>query len=149
MGIADYLRSDLVLFLDVKSRNDAIMALIQRLNEKGVLENKEAFTHAIFEREKVVSTGIGLGVAIPHAKLSSFDEFFIAIGIMKNLGLDWNAIDGGPVKIIFMIGGPENRQTEYLQILSRLTMAIKDEKRRKKMLKANDSSEIITLFEEC
>ena len=62
-------------------------------------------------------TGIGIGVAIPHAKLEGYSDFFIAIGVQKKKGIDWNALDGSDVKLIFMIGGPENKQTEYLKIL--------------------------------
>jgi len=71
----------------------------------------------MLEREKIVSTGIGMGVAIPHAKLTSVEDFFIAIGILSK-GVQWNALDGGPVRLIFMIGGPDDKQTAYLQILS-------------------------------
>lgn len=98
------------------------------------------------EREEIVSTGIGMGVAIPHAKLHDYDDFFICIGILSK-GVDWHAMDGALVRLIFMIGGPDDKQTEYLQILSRLTVALKDEERRKKMLTLNSPDAIIELFE--
>jgi PTS system nitrogen regulatory IIA component len=119
------------------------------LEKAGKIKHRDAFYHAILEREKIVSTGIGLGVAVPHAKLEGYQEFFIAIGIQKKKGIEWNALDGAPVKLIFMIGGPENRQTEYLKILSHLTMAIKNEERRKKILKAVSPSDVIELFAGC
>jgi PTS system nitrogen regulatory IIA component len=71
------------------------------------------------------------------------------IGIQRGRGIDWDAIDGSPVRLIFMIGGPENKQTEYLKILSHLTMAIKDEERRKKLLKAENAKDVIDLFQGC
>ena len=108
--------------------------------------DRQAFFQAILEREKIVSTGIGIGVAIPHAKLIGYDDFFIAVGIQKLHGIDWNALDGSLVRIIFMIGGPENQQTRYLKILSHLTLAIKDEQRRKALLRAQSSKEIIQIF---
>ena len=72
-----------------------------------------------------------MGVAVPHAKMDNFTDFFIAVGIQKQKGLDWNALDKAPVRLIFMIGGPEDKQSEYLQILSLLTSAIKDVELRK------------------
>lgn len=147
MGISHYLNDQLVTFLDVSSRDQALEKLVEVLDKRGKIIDKKAFYAAIQEREKIVSTGIGMGVAIPHAKLSGYKDFFIAIGIQSHTGIEWNALDSLPVRLVFMIGGPENLQTEYLKILSRLTMAVKDEERRKKMLKAKTASEVISLFE--
>lgn len=149
VAISDYLDEHLVLFLDVNTRDAALLALVECAENTGKLQKKDEFYHAILERERIVSTGIGIGVAIPHAKLSGFKDFFIAIGIQKKQGLEWNALDGSQVRLIFMIGGPENRQTEYLRILSHLTLAIKDEERRKKLLKASTPQEVIKLFSGC
>lgn len=143
--VADYLDSRLVIFLNVGTRDEALNELVDMAFQAKKLEDRDAFFHAIIEREKIVSTGIGMGVAIPHAKLSSFDNFFIVLGIARK-GLEWNSLDGAPVRVIFMIGGPDDKQTEYLQILSSLTQSIKDEQIRKKLLTMNSSSDIIELF---
>ena len=99
------------------------------------------------EREKIVSTGIGMGTAIPHAKITTSEDFFIAIGILAE-GIEWNSLDGIPVRIIFMIGGPDNKQTQYLQVLSSLTHIIKNESLRKKMLTLKSTEEIIKVIKE-
>jgi PTS system nitrogen regulatory IIA component len=101
------------------------------------------------DREKIVSTGIGLGVAIPHAKMAGYDDFFIAIGIQEGRGIEWYSLDGSHVHLIFMIGGPASRQTEYLNILSKLTLAIKDSERRQSLLKATSARQVIDLFKNC
>lgn len=146
MEISDYLDEELVCFLDASSQREALGALIDKLDEKEKLQVREAFFHAILEREKIISTGIGIGVAIPHAKLTGYTDFFIAIGIQKKGGIDWQSIDGLPVKLIFLIGGPDNRQTEYLNILSMITTAIKDEQRRKRLMNAQTGKEVIAIF---
>jgi PTS system nitrogen regulatory IIA component len=146
MRIADYLDSRLIAFLEAQTRDRAIDELIDLLDEEGYLPRKEAFREAIFDREAIVSTGIGMGVAVPHAKLKDFTDFFIAVGIQKGNGLDWNAMDQAPVRLIFMIGGPEDRQSEYLQILSLLTSVIRDVDLRKKLLNAKDPQEAFELF---
>lgn len=143
--ISDYLDPRLVAFLDVETRDEAINALVTMIHQTGRLQDKYAFYDAIIEREKIVSTGIGMGTAIPHAKLASYEDFFIAIGILRK-GLDWNALDGSPVRIIFLIGGPDDKQTEYLQILSKLTQLIKDDQIRKKMLTLNSPEDMIKLL---
>ena len=147
VAIFNYLDARLVLFLEVNTRNEALSQLTDLLDREKKLIDKQTFLHAILEREKIVSTGIGIGVAIPHAKLAEYSDFFIAIGIQKQRGIDWNALDGSLVRIIFLIGGPENQQTRYLKILSKLTLAIKDEQRRKNLLKARSSRDVIQVFQ--
>lgn len=143
--ISKYLNPSLVTHLTVNDRDSALSELVDLLDKEGKLVDKQAFYQAIVERERIVSTGIGMAVAVPHAKLSGYSTFFIAIGIHQK-GIAWDALDGVPVRLIFMIGGPDDKQSEYLQLLSRLTLAIKDEERRKKMLQFTHPEDIIALF---
>jgi PTS system nitrogen regulatory IIA component len=145
MQISQYMDPDLITFIDTPSREDAIAILVDLLDNAGKLSDPPAFLHAIEERERIVTTGIGMGVAIPHAKLQDQTDFFIALAISKK-GIDWNALDHAPVRIIFMIGGPEDKKTEYLRLLSSLTMVIKDEEMRKKLLTLNSKESIMQLF---
>lgn len=145
--IAKYIDRRNIAFLEVETREEAIKKLVDLLEVNHHLIDKDEFYEAVCERERIVSTGIGMGVAIPHAKLSSYNDFFIGIGILKK-GVNWDAIDGAPVRLIFLIGGPDDKQTEYLQILSGLTHAVKDEERRKKILSTENADEILRLFKE-
>ncbi len=146
MKVSNYLDESSICFLNVNSRDEALDALVEALASTGKIADRESFFKAILDREKIVSTGIGMGVAIPHAKMDEFDSFFIAVGIQKEKGLEWNALDKAPVKLIFMIGGPENRQTEYLQILSRLTFALKNVELRKNLLNSDKKKLVLELF---
>lgn len=148
LHIADYLDPDLICFLNSTSRDEALGYLIDRLVENGALSDPEAFFQAILHREKIVSTGIGMGVAIPHAKLDSTPNFFIAIGIHEGDGVDWDALDGAPVRLIFLIGGPAHLQGEYLEILSKLTAVIRDEERLVDILSATLPSEVLKIFQD-
>lgn len=144
--ISNYLNQKLITFLDVEDQKSAMDKMIDLLDSEGMLLDKEAFHEAILKREGIVSTGIGMGVALPHAKLAGYKTFFIAIGIHPR-GIPWDSLDSAPVRLIFMIGGPDDKQTEYLQLLSRLTLAIKSEERRKKMLQLKEPNEMIALFQ--
>jgi PTS system nitrogen regulatory IIA component len=144
-NISEYLDEQLICFLDTETRDESIRKMVDILDETGKLSDENAFYEAIVEREKIVSTGIGMGVAIPHAKLPEYSSFFIAIGILSQR-VEWHALDEAPVRLIFMIGGPDDKQTEYLQILSSLTLAIRDEEKRKKLLQESDAKAIIGLF---
>jgi PTS system nitrogen regulatory IIA component len=143
--ISKYLKADQIIFLDVETRDQALSLLVDLLDKQGKLKDKTAFSTAIHVRERIVSTGIGMGVAIPHAKLPTYEDFFIAVGIHRK-GIPWDSIDGVPVRLVFMIGGPDNKQTEYLQLLSKLTLLIKNEEKRKKMLQSESGEEMIALL---
>lgn len=144
--IFKYLNPKWIKLLESNTRDEALQELVDMLDCEGMLKDKEPFYQAILERERIVSTGIGMGVAVPHAKLPIYKTFFIAIGIHPK-GIPWEALDGVPVRLVFMIGGPDDKQTEYLQLLSRLTLALKDEERRKKILQLNNPEDIIVLFQ--
>jgi len=136
----------MVTFLKGKSRDEVILDLVETLVKEKKIDDENSLFNAIIEREKIVTTGIGMGVAIPHAKLQEYDDFFVAIGILE-AGVDWESLDNNPVRLVFLIGGPDDKQTEYLQILSSLTLAVKDEDRRKKILNARSPDEVVKLFE--
>jgi PTS system nitrogen regulatory IIA component len=146
MKIFNYLDEKLIFFLDASTKEEALGTLVDQTIEIATLPEGIRFKTAIFDREKIVSTGIGMGVAIPHAKLASYNDFFIAIGIL-NSGIDWNALDGAPVRLLFLIGGPDDKQTEYLKILSNLTSILRDEELRKGLISAQSSAEVMQLFE--
>lgn len=148
MILSRFIEEGVVCFLDAHSRDEALEQLVEALANAGELADKKDFYDAILKREKIVSTGIGMGVAIPHAKLPSLSRFFLAIGIQKNQeGIEWDALDGAPVRLIFLIGGPADAQTEYLKILSSLTTAIKDEDLRGEILTADAKEDLVSLFE--
>lgn len=142
-----YLDPSFVLFLEDDSRDEVISSLVMKVHEKQPIPDKDLYLSALHKREGIISTGIGMGVAIPHAKLDSFPDFFIAIGIkQQGSGIEWDSLDGSPVRIVFLIGGPKKRQTEYLQLLSQITKAIKDEEKRKMLLAAQNPSEVIEIL---
>lgn len=145
-SISDCMHENLVIRLEENERQNVIKRMVDLLDEKNMLLDKESFLQAVIQREKIVSTAIGMGVALPHAKLSGYKKFFIAIGIHPQ-GVFWDALDSMNVRIVFMIGGPDDQQKQYLQLLSKLTLAIKDEERRKKILQLGSAKEIINLFE--
>lgn len=145
--LSRYLDARLVLFLNEDERDAAIERLVDQLASVGSLKEKEKFYQAILDREGIVSTGIGFGVAIPHAKLKQADRFMIAIGVHRGEGVEWNALDGRPVRLIFLIGGPEDKPTEYLKILSQLTQLIKNDSLRKQLLQAQTAEEVISLLQ--
>lgn len=143
--ISDYLFERQITFLKKNTKENVLLELVELLNQENLLKDKHHFYNLILAREKIVSTGIGMGIAVPHAKTSDYNNFFVAIGIHPK-GIVWDAIDGVLVRLIFMIGGPEDQQITYLQLLSKLTSALKDDDRRKLLLSVQNKKDIINLF---
>lgn len=144
--LSDYLSVEDIIFIQEDHRDAAIKTLVDHLCSHKPGIHKQNFFEAVISREKIVSTGIGNGVAIPHAKLDDLNDFILAIGIHKQEGIDWNSLDDMPVKVIFLIGGPSLDQKKYLKILSHLTMLLKEERFRKALFFYKDPEEILKIF---
>lgn len=144
--LAQYLNPQLILFTDETDRDKVIKELTELAAKAEVVPDKVAFYNAVIEREKIVSTGIGMGVAIPHAKLDGCDQFFIAVGLHRKQGVEWRSLDGSLVQLVFLVGGPASEQKTYLRILSRLTSMIKYGGLREELLKAKQPGQVVDLF---
>lgn len=83
-----------------------------------------AFRQAIFEREKLVSTGIGIGVAVPHVKIASVSDYVVTVGRSKQ-GIEYDAIDGAPVHLVFMIGASDKQTAEFVRVLAAVVRLVK------------------------
>lgn len=143
--LADYIDEHLVIFLEAATKEEVLKALVDLVVEKKGLPARDRFYQAIIDRENLVSTAIGLGVAIPHAKLPVYTDFFVGVAILHK-GIDWNAIDDSLVRLVFLIGGPENRQTEYLKILSSLTVTMRDEQLRRRLITATSPQSVVAIL---
>jgi nitrogen PTS system EIIA component len=131
--LVEYLTEESILFSGSNTKEEVLKELVDLVASQKKVSEKNRFYQAIAERENLVSTGIGMGIAIPHAKLNVCQDFFIAVAVLIK-GVEWNAIDDSLVRLVFLIGGPENRQTEYLKILSLITTAMRDEHLRKRLI---------------
>jgi len=145
--ITDLLQADHIWFLNEETRDDALKKMSQNLSDISHIDNPDQVFEAIMHRENIVSTGIGMGVALPHAKHESYSEFFVGLGIQPEKGIDWDSIDGMPVRLIFMIAGPSDQQSDYLTILSHITHLVRDEELRKLLINAHCSQEVINVFQ--
>ena len=133
-----------VTFLDVRSKEEAVASLVLQLDV-----NQRLVGDAVMQREHVISTGIGMGIAIPHAKITGLEEFHVVIGVVQHEGIEWDAIDHLPVKLIILICGPDDRHKEYLALLSSLTKKIKQEEVRQILFSAKNPEEVVKIFASC
>ncbi len=145
--ISDYMSVEMITDLEATDKEGALKEMLELISKSSKIVDKKAFENAIYKREKLMSTGIGYGIAVPHAKLKGVTDFTIALGRVKD-GIEYESIDDKPVNLIFMIGASDTQDKEYIRLLSRLVLRLKDQKLRKKLMKAKDSKEIFNLISE-
>lgn len=131
-----------VVLLQATNKSDALAELAGVIASAPDVTNEAKLLEAIRQREEIMSTGIGLGIAVPHAKIDSVKDFVVGFGKAAD-GLDFNSLDGEPVNFIVMIAGPENQQERYLQLLARITLKLKDAVVRRSLGEAQTIEEIL------
>jgi mannitol/fructose-specific phosphotransferase system IIA component (Ntr-type) len=135
--------------LESREREGVLRELVGRLKENGELAegDVEAVLDGLMSRERLGSTGIGKGVAIPHVRYDAIDELLIAVGRAEE-GVDFAAVDGSPVRIVFLILSPEARQDKYLEVLRWVSLVARDEYHNKLLQGAVTPAEFIELFQD-
>lgn len=147
MRITELLTRDTILLsLSGTGKMDAINGLVNQLDQAGKLHDSSAFKNAIIKREEQSTTGIGDGIAIPHAKTGAVKEPAIAFG-KSEAGVDYESLDGQPAHLFFMIAAPEGANNTHLEALSRLSSILMNEEARKKLQNAASADEVIGIID--
>jgi len=148
LRISDYLRDSLI-FLDVEadSKDAAIAKTIELMSQSNVILDAGKFLQDVLEREKLGSTGIGKGVALPHARTAQVKQIIVAMTRLTK-GVDFGSEDNEPVRLIFLIGTPLKAVGEYLKVLAKLSKILRQDKIRKKLLKAESAVEVRKILED-
>lgn len=131
--------------LNAVEKEEAIRELLDVSNGYRSANDREELLKSLLEREKLMSTGVGNGVAIPHCKSQFSPDFTLALGI-HNSGIDFNSIDNEPVRIIFLLTGPENNPTGHIRLLSRISRIISPQETRDRLLALNTNEEIFNFL---
>lgn len=132
----------IILNLDATSKQQVLEELTGQLEQAGKLVDRQAFLKDILTRENQSTTGIGEGIAIPHAKSVAVDAPAIAFGRSEH-GLDYESLDGQPAHLFFMIAATEGANDDHLEALSRLATFLMDEKFRSRILAASSKQQVL------
>jgi PTS system nitrogen regulatory IIA component len=146
VSITDILTPQRIVLLETKTKKDALERLIEVIAAHPAVKDKDEFAEGIFRREQLMSTGIGLGVAVPHVRLESIKELIMAVGINKTGIEDYDSLDGRPVRILFMVAAGKNQHVQYIKILGAISRLIKDEKMRNSLIGAVDPQAVYNLL---
>ncbi len=131
----------------VNSKNEAIDKLVDLMDASGNLVDKNEYKKAVLAREELSTTGIGDGIAIPHAKTKAVKNAGLAAMIVND-GVDYDSLDGNPAKIFFLIGAPDGENNVHLEVLARLSTMLMDEKFRNALENSKTPEEFVDLIDE-
>jgi mannitol/fructose-specific phosphotransferase system IIA component (Ntr-type) len=146
MRILDFLNLDCIKIpLANMEKNEIIKELLNVISQAHREINIEEAFEGLIEREKIETTAIGHGVAIPHARIKNLSKVYLAFGITKE-GANFDSIDNKPVKLVFLILFPEEEVRSQLALLARLARVLKDEILREEILKCSSNQGVIDVF---
>lgn len=145
LSLRDHLDPSRVVDLDASNKADALAALVACAATSTHIGDAAQLLTAVRDREQLLSTGIGLGIAIPHARIPSVGAFVVAVG-RHHAGLPFDSIDSKPVHILVLIAGPQDAKKNYLELLAQISRRLKQEDVRHEILAARDPAEVVRLL---
>jgi fructose-specific phosphotransferase system IIA component len=148
MKISDILTEELVKTgLEGSTKNEIIEGMIDLVATSPKVKDKEKVRAAIFEREKIMSTGVGNGFAIPHGKTEAVTDIVASFAVTTQ-PIDYESLDEKPVRLVFLLVGKDNLVGPHIKLLSRISRLMNKEEFRKRLLDLKTAKEIIDTFKQ-
>ena len=148
MGFLDLLNKDMIKVpLEKVTKNDVLEELLELIDKNGGLKDRKQALEDLQKRELLGSTGLEKGIAVPHAKTGAVDKMVMAVGIAPK-GIDFNALDGEPSNLFFMILAPPDQAGPHIEVLSDIAKVTRSAALCRLLVAAADADEVIELFEE-
>ncbi|MGQ9708013.1 MAG: PTS sugar transporter subunit IIA [bacterium] len=140
-------RSSIILSLQSKEKKEVIIELAAPLIAGGLVTDEKEFVAAILRRENLESTGIGHGVAIPHARTNAVKTTTLAFG-RSSEGVDFSSLDGKLSHLIFLIAAPEAMKREYIWTLAKLSSLLRQDEVRRGLNSAQSVDQVLAVIEQ-
>ncbi|MBQ9788274.1 MAG: PTS sugar transporter subunit IIA [Lentisphaeria bacterium] len=142
LKLASILALPRVVVLESASKREVLDILIDKLAETDFVKSKADLQAGIYEREELMSTGIGLNLGIPHVRMKSIKDLVLAVALVKNGVDDYESLDSSKVKLIFMIVARDDQHAAHLKLLSHLSNNLKADEVRETLLNAENAAEL-------
>ncbi len=131
---------------EASTKDEALEKAVLLMERSGNLNDADEYRRGVYEREKEGTTGIGEGLAVPHCKSKAVNRAGLAAMVIKD-GVNFEALDGKPVNLLFLIAAPEGENNVHLEVLSRLSVLLMDEAFTEKLMAAKNPKEFISIIE--
>ena len=147
MKLSKFCEESLVTFdMKANDKDSAIEELVDLAATSNMVKDRDRLLSDVKDREELVTTGVGYGVAFPHAKTRSVKGIVIAFGRHVE-GIDFDAMDHQPVKLFFLIAAPEDAIGAHLNVMARLSYLMKEADNREKLMAANSPGDVLALID--
>ncbi len=147
MKITDLLKRDSIdLNVEASNKKDILKKAVELMNKNGNIIDKDKYLELVLKREEEGTTGIGEEIAIPHGKGDSVSTPGLAAMVIPD-GVDFETLDERPVKLLFLIAAPNTKENVHLEVLSRLSTLLMDEKFRKELINAQSKDEFLKIID--
>ena len=146
MNVPDCLTPDRIVFLSGATKRDAITELIDLLGQSTAVEDRYELQRAIWRREEMMSTGIGMGVGVPHVRLSSVRAMVMTLGVHREGLRDYVSVDDAPVHIIALIAARDDQHTDYIRLLAQVVEVLKRPQAREAILNGKTQEEVYEIL---
>jgi nitrogen PTS system EIIA component len=148
MKITTFLKREFIVEeLKAATKEAALTELAAVLTRASSTDYRDEMVKVLLARERLGSTGIGDGIAIPHGKIHDLEDLMIAVG-RSSRGVDFNAMDNKPVHLFFLLMAPENSSGQHLKVLARISRLLKDKVLRKDLMEADSPDKLFDLLAE-
>ncbi len=143
----NYLNNKLIILENEElNKQDIINKMIDLVSENtGYVNSRDGFLKKIMDREDIGTTGIGMGIVIPHTRCEYLDEIVIAMAVL-NHPIEFNTPDGERAKIVVLLGSPKGRNSEYLKLLSKITAIFRNRDFRETILRIESQEELVEIM---
>ncbi len=147
-GLVTLLAKERILFLDAGSKNEVLNQLIDVAAELPGIHSREELAEAVYRRESLMSTGIGLGIGVPHVRLNDVKDLYVSIAINQKGIADYDSLDNIPVKIVVLIVAGRNQHSQYIQVLSQIARILKDPEVRENLIRTENPDQIFEILKD-
>lgn len=144
--LREFVRRELFVELTAGDKESALRELAGLVRDHRLVPDADGFYARVIDRESQASTGIGLGIGIPHATVDGLDRIFIVVG-RSEAGIEYDAPDGNPVHLVFLIGLTPDR-AQYLKIIARISWLVRNDDLRQKLFAAQDLDALCELLQQ-
>lgn len=148
VNLKDILTPAHITILETDSKDAALMTMLDNLAETGAIQDKEAVSEGIFQREKLMSTGIGLSIGIPHVRMDGIESLLMAVGVSTEDIVDYESLDNLPVRIICMILAGKDQHAMHIKTMAAIAARLKNPVLREMLIQSNDAETIYRLLTE-
>ena len=144
--LSQILSPERVVFFDTDKKEIALETLCVVLGASPLVRNEAELERAVFQREDLMSTGIGFGVGVPHVRIDSVDDLIMALGIARRPLDDYSSLDEVPIQIVCMVAAGSAQHPQYIRALSAISTRLKDETVRKALIETKDAVSAFKVF---